>query len=168
MPPDSPRFWVTSALFPCVHLQNLTLPCWLTVSYSLLNQCPRMEFKKNGLGLEGIGGWGGGCNLNIVIAKGGTIFVCNYFWGKLSFDTPHFSDSPPPPLPREVINDRSLNYLMKMSNRKRRRWHFWDPIFKNFLWEHALTLPQVWGDFGALPLCAPLKSGATLLTTVIL
>ena len=27
------------------------------------------------------GGGGGGCNLKIFVAKGGTIFICNYFFG---------------------------------------------------------------------------------------
>ena len=40
-------------------------------------------------------------------------------------------------------------YLMKMSCRKHRRWHFQDSKFKNFLAEHAPRLPQVW----ALSVC---------------
>ena len=69
--------------------------CWLhiPVSYSLWNQCPRM-------------GGGGGGVLKLVIAKRGTIFICDYL-GRLCFDTPPFS-APPPPRPLGVINDRSL------------------------------------------------------------
>ena len=61
--------------------------------------------------------------------------------------------------------------FFSMSCRKRRRWHFRDPKFKNFPGEHAPRLPQVWGAYGALtflPLRAPSKSHATLLTTGIL
>ena len=36
---------------------------------------------KKGLGPEGVGGGRGECILKIVIAKGGTIFICNYFSG---------------------------------------------------------------------------------------
>ena len=43
-------------------------------------------------------------HFKIVIARGGTIFICYYFLGGGgSFDTPLFSEPP-----REVINDRSL------------------------------------------------------------
>ena len=48
---------------------------------------------------------------------------------------------------------------------------FRDPKTINFLGEHALRLPQVWGAFGKLtflPLHAPSKSHAMLLTTGIL
>ena len=38
------------------------------------------------LGLEGVGGvGGGGCILKIVIAEGGSIFICNYFLGGVKF-----------------------------------------------------------------------------------
>ena len=36
---------------------------------------------EKGLGPEGVGGGRGECILKIVIAKGGTIFICNYFRG---------------------------------------------------------------------------------------
>ena len=37
---------------------------------------------KKRLGLEGVGGWGGGGGISkMVIARGGTIFICNYFGG---------------------------------------------------------------------------------------
>ena len=36
---------------------------------------------EKGLGPEGVGGGRGECILKIVIAKGGTIFICNYFSG---------------------------------------------------------------------------------------
>ena len=75
--------------------------------------------------------------------------------------------SPPqnPPPPQTINNDRSLTrendhsltsfslvpnkdlrlYFLKISCRKRRRWHFRDPKFKTFLLgEHAHRLPQVW------------------------
>ena len=61
--------------------------------------------------------------------------------------------------------------FFSMSCRKHRRWHFGDPKFKNLPGEHAPRLPQVWGAYGALtflPLRAPSKSHATLLTTGIL
>ena len=48
---------------------------------------------------------------------------------------------------------------------------FGGPKFKNFLGEHDPRLPQVWGAFGKLtflPLRAPSKSHAMLLTTGIL
>ena len=48
---------------------------------------------------------------------------------------------------------------------------FRDPKLKNFLGERAPRLPQVWGAYGELtflPLCAPSKFHATLLTTGIL
>ena len=48
---------------------------------------------------------------------------------------------------------------------------FREPKFKNFSGEHAPRLPQVWGAFGELtflPLCAPSKANATLLTAAIL
>ena len=70
--------------------------CWLhiPVSYSLWNQCPRMG--------------GGGCILKLVIAKRGTIFICDYLcvWGGKFWYTTLFWPPRPPPL--EVINDRSL------------------------------------------------------------
>ena len=50
------------------------------------------------------GGGGGGkerCNLKIVIAKGGTIFICNYLGGEGVWYTTLF----PAPL-WDVINDR--------------------------------------------------------------
>ena len=44
---------------------------------------------------KGLEEGGGECILKIVIAKGGTIFICNYFrgGGKI-FDTSHFSENP--------------------------------------------------------------------------
>ena len=59
--------------------------------------------------------------------------------------------------------------FFSMSCRKHRRWHSRDPKLKHFLREHAPRLPQVWGAYGALtflPLRAPSKSHATLLTSV--
>ena len=61
-----------------------------------------MEEEKNGLGREEIGeggGGGGGCIWKIIIAKGATIFICNYlgrgvmFW----YTTLFWKPSPPPP-----------------------------------------------------------------------
>ena len=59
-------------------------------------------------------GWrvgGGGCIYKIVIAKGGTIFLCNYLGGG-SFDTPHFSE----PLPWDVIIILLLNQNPSLHN----------------------------------------------------
>ena len=49
---------------------------------------------EKGLGPEGVRGGRGECILKIVIAKGGTIFICNYFRGGEIFDTSHFSENP--------------------------------------------------------------------------
>ena len=107
-------------------------------------------------------------------------------WAKMSCVSPS-----PPPIPPPAVSNHTLNSFLvvgvvfftmlifravvllffSMSCRKRRRWHFWDPKFKNFPGEHAPRLPQVWGAYGALtflPLRAPSKSHATLLITGIL
>ena len=65
MPPDAPRFGAPSAGFPCVQIQNLTLRCQLR--YLIAYEINAQGWNKS-LGLEGVGG---GCNLKIVIAKGG-------------------------------------------------------------------------------------------------
>ena len=59
----------------------------------------------------GLEGGGGGCIYKIVIAKGGTIFLCNYLGGGGSFDTPHFSE----PLPWDVKNDQFLILLLNQN-----------------------------------------------------
>ena len=66
MPPDAPRFGAPSAGFPCVQIQNLTLRCQLR--YPLIAYEINAQGWNKSLGLEGVGG---GCNLKIVIAKGG-------------------------------------------------------------------------------------------------
>ena len=65
-----------------MHLQNLTL------RYQLLAYEINAQGWKKRLGLDGVGGWGrggGGCIYKIVIAKGGTIFICNYLGGEVKF-----------------------------------------------------------------------------------
>ena len=88
-----------------MHLQNLTL------RYQLLAYEINAQGWKKRLGLDGVGGWGGGggCIYKIVITKGGTIFLCNYLGG--SFDTPNFSE----PLPWDVKNDQSLILLLNQN-----------------------------------------------------
>ena len=73
------------------------------------------------------------------------------------------------------INNLSLHFPSSLFTKnvlqKTQEMAFRDPKIKNFLGEHAPRLPQVWGAFGKLtflPLCAPSKSHATLLTTGVL
>ena len=89
-----------------MHLQNLTLGCWLLLSYSLWNQCPRMEEET-----WSRRGWGRG-----------TIFICNYYYyyyyyycfflggGTVLVQT-LFWTLPPPPPKDIIINNGSLTSL---------------------------------------------------------
>ena len=63
---------------------------------------------KKRLGLDGIGG--GGCIFKIAIycQEGVHLSLVIIFWGGGSFDTPHFSENPRPPLGR---NKRSVPWL---------------------------------------------------------
>ena len=100
---------------------------------------------KKRLSLEGVGmvwGGGGGYILKFVIVKrGGTIFICNYFGGVQFWYTTllHFSEPPLPPTPlgrnkRTVPNKSHLGklfarhtdlYRIYSINRPGRLLHFW-------------------------------------------
>ena len=96
MPPGLPQVWGAFSPGCTFKISRYAADDRHLVAYEIIAQ----GWKKR-LDL-GVGG-GGDCILKIIIAKGGggTIFICNYFLGGggLSFDTSHFSDLPPPPLP---------------------------------------------------------------------
>ena len=96
--------WFGSRHFEC-YVTRL-VPLRTPVGTLIWSQFPKKERKSSHLKTWG---WGGGCILKILVAKeggGGTIFIWNFFRGvPFSYTTLFW---PPPPLPLDVINDRSL------------------------------------------------------------
>ena len=84
-----PQVWGTFGALTFLLLQNLMLCCWLPASYSLWNQCPRLEEET----------W------KLLLPSWGTIFICNYFGGFKFWYTTLLKT---PAALWELINDQSL------------------------------------------------------------
>ena len=97
-----PQVWGTFGALTFLLLQNLMLCCWLLASYSLWNQCPRLEEETwSRRGQRG----GGGAFWKLLLPRGGTIFICNYFGGFKFWYTTLLKT---PAALWELMNDQSL------------------------------------------------------------
>ena len=86
---ELPQVWGTFGALTFLLLQNLMLRCWTPASYSLWNQCPRLEEET----------W------KLLLPSWGTIFICNYFGGFKFWYTTLLKT---PASLWDVINDQSL------------------------------------------------------------
>ena len=86
---ELPPVWGIFGALTFLLLQNLMLRCWTTASYSLWNQCPRLEEET----------W------KLLLPSWGTIFICNYFGGFKFWYTTLLKT---PASLWDVINDQSL------------------------------------------------------------